>query len=114
MFGNIYHRKCHLWAQIEGIQKALSNKYSKGLHKLEINIRHELELIIEQINFQWFEKAWANTIYNGDRNKKYYHASTIIRRKQNCIEGLKDSNGIGFGMLLNWKTWLQDNLNHFT
>ena len=29
----------------------------------------------------------------GDRNTKYYHTSTIVRRKRNKIEMLKDEDG---------------------
>lgn len=38
----------------------------------------------------------------GDRNTKYYHASTIARRRKNRIEYLEDDNGnqvVGIGQM---------------
>lgn len=40
----------------------------------------------------WFQKSREECICSGDRNTKFYHASTIARRSRNKIEGLFDDN----------------------
>ena len=41
----------------------------------------------------WFQRSQEKWIASGDRNTKYYHASTLIRRNRNRIEALKDIEG---------------------
>ena len=42
----------------------------------------------------WFQKSRMAAIRDGDRNTRYFHLSTIIRRKYNRIESLQDSTGV--------------------
>lgn len=69
---------------------------SNGLLKLKAELKKEVELVLEQINIHWFQKARDSAIYKGDRNTKYFHTSTIIRRKMNTIVGLQDLNGFWY------------------
>jgi len=39
----------------------------------------------------WFQKSREKWVELGDRNTKYFHTSTIIRRCRNRIEALKDN-----------------------
>ena len=41
----------------------------------------------------WFQKSREEWICSGDRNTKFYHASTVLRRHGNKIDKLRDSNG---------------------
>jgi len=39
----------------------------------------------------WYQKARVDQIRDGDRNTKFFHTTTIIRRRFNRIEALRDS-----------------------
>ena len=52
------------------------------------------ESMLEQEELIWFQKARNDCINFRDKNSWYFHASTIIRRKKNKIESLKDENGM--------------------
>ncbi|KAL5858823.1 hypothetical protein ACOSQ4_000119 [Xanthoceras sorbifolium] len=41
----------------------------------------------------WHQKSRNNWLRCGDRNTKFFHLSTMIRRRRNKIEGLRDVNG---------------------
>lgn len=49
----------------------------------------ELEIVLEQEEVLWFQKSWEKWCVHGDRNTKFFHMSTIIRRKRNRVEMLK-------------------------
>lgn len=52
----------------------------------------ELNNILKQEEIFWFQKSRCNWLKMGDRNTKFFHASTIIRRKKNKIIALKDND----------------------
>jgi len=90
VFGNLYRKKWQLWARIEGIQKKLEVGAPRFLLKLERSLRQELNRTLDQIATMWFQKARVDQIRDGDRNTKYFHMSTILRRRINRIEALRD------------------------
>ena len=92
VFGNLFFRKRQLWARIDGIQRALSSGGPQYLRKLEHKLRAELDHTLDQIDMLWYQKARVHQIRDGDRNTKYFHASTIVRRRINRIEALRDSD----------------------
>lgn len=49
---------------------------------------------MEQEELLWYQKSREKWLEFGDRNTKYFHTSTIIRRKSNRIEALKNDAGI--------------------
>ena len=50
-------------------------------------------MVLEQDEVLWYQKSREKWIVLGDRNTKYYHTTTIVRRKRNKIEMLKDEVG---------------------
>ncbi|XP_061357803.1 uncharacterized protein LOC133302092 [Gastrolobium bilobum] len=93
VFGNIHHKKNRLIGRLEGIQRAISEQNKSHLEKIEGKIRGELEQVLEQEELLWFEKSRATWIAQGDRNTKYYHTKTIVRRRRSKILELKDDAG---------------------
>ena len=57
----------------------------------EIMVR--LELMLEQEEIHWFQRARANWLRQGDRNTSFFHNFATKRRKKNTIKGLMDENG---------------------
>lgn len=51
--------------------------------------------ILEQEEMIWFQKSKVKHIALGDRNISYIHTSTIIRRRKNRIELLKNDGDNG-------------------
>lgn len=61
---------------------------------LEQEVRLEYDKILAQEEIHWYQKSRENWIKLGDRNTRYFHAKTVIRRKRNRIHGLHLPNGI--------------------
>jgi hypothetical protein len=53
--------------------------------------------IIEQEEVFWKQKSRVKLLEEGDKNSKFFHFSTLIRRRRKKIEGLKVSG-----------TWVHD------
>ena len=96
-FYNIFRRKSELWARLEGIQKRLAQGGHTHLLKLEEKLRQEMEVVLNDEEMLWFQKSRLEAISEGDRNTRYFHLSTIIRRKRNRVDALLDEQG-------NWVT----------
>jgi len=94
VFGNLFRRKRKLWARIEGLQRRLATGAPRYLLKLERKLRSELDQTLDQIAMLWFQKAREDQIRDGDRNTKYFHTATIIRRRFNQINAIKDGDGM--------------------
>ncbi|XP_038688673.1 uncharacterized protein LOC119987842 [Tripterygium wilfordii] len=93
-FGNIYHRKKRLWARIGGIQTRMAVSPSWRLQKLESKLRKELDVVLFQEELLWYQQSRENWIRSGDRNTKFYHASTMVRKSRSRIEALKGPNDV--------------------
>ena len=94
VLGNLFRRKRRLWARIEGIQRRLDSGAPRYLLKLESRLRQELNQTLDQIAVMWFQKARMDQLRDRDRNTKYFHMSTIIRRCFNRIEALRDRDNL--------------------
>lgn len=53
---------------------------NRFLTKLEAQLKKELDEVLSQIELLWFQKSCEDAIQDRDRNTRYYHLSTIIRR----------------------------------
>ena len=96
VFGNLFHRKKQLWNRLAGTQLRLAQGYNRFLSKLEARLKIELDLVLDQLELLWFQKSRSEIIRDGDRNTRYYHLSTIIRRQSNRIESLQNKEGHWF------------------
>ncbi|XP_028055196.1 uncharacterized protein LOC114259389 [Camellia sinensis] len=101
VFGNIFQRKRHLLARIEGIQRSLANYFSHNLQSLEKDLIFQYNACLFQEEVLWFQKSRSKHITLGDRNSKYFHVSTITKRRKNKINALKDTSG----------NWITDSVN---
>lgn len=93
-FGNIFHRKKELLARLNGIQNSPTYGRSRFLDFLEKELQDQLALTLHQEECLWFQKSRSQRIVDGDRNTKYYHTKTIIRRRKNQVRTLcTEENG---------------------
>lgn len=82
-------------SRINGIQMAQATNFSHNLQILEKDLVSEYNNILAQEEVLWFKKSRAKWIVQGERNTRYFHLSTIIRRWKSKISVLKDNNNTG-------------------
>lgn len=93
VFGNVQRKKEKLMAEISLIQDRLERDQSDDLLLQEEGLLKEFDVILEQEEMLWFQKSREKFIALGDRNTKFFHTSTIIRRRKNRIEMLRADDG---------------------
>ncbi|KAG8486672.1 hypothetical protein CXB51_020076 [Gossypium anomalum] len=86
-------RKRHLmkvaWEYSEGMGWSSFSR----LVDLEMEVRDELENVLNHEELLWRQKAKCDWLQFGDRNTKYFHSRTMQRRKLNRILALRISSG---------------------
>ena len=89
IFGNLFHKKTELWARIEGVQRILDT--GGPIYPLKPNrkLYQELDKTLGQIETLWLQKSRMKQMWDGGQNTRYFHTSTIVRRRFNCIEALR-------------------------
>lgn len=90
ILGNIFNKKDILLATIQSTQNLLSCNPNPLLIERENNLKTDfLDLLNLEDKF-WVMKSRTKLITDGDRNTKYYHVTTLIRRNQTKIRVIKD------------------------
>ncbi|KAK4476678.1 hypothetical protein RD792_015838 [Penstemon davidsonii] len=88
-FGNIFFRKRRILARLNGIQKRLCCEENQYLSDLEDELIGDYNLILKQEELLWFQKSRVKWLVEGDRNTKFYHMTTVCRRRNNKVVALK-------------------------
>lgn len=91
--GNIMYKKNKLLKRIEGVEKARSRRDSQYLLQVEKDLWKEYNKVLAQEELLWYQKSRCNWLRWGDRNSRFFHASTLIKRRRDRIEGLQDEQG---------------------
>lgn len=81
-------------SRIDGIQKAQGINFSHNLFLLEKDLIFEFNQILAQEEMLWFQKSRSKWITQGENNTRYFHLSTIIRRRKSKINMLKNDANI--------------------
>ena len=93
IFGDVKQQKEKLISDIKEIQEELERNPTDDLLLREAGLQKEFDVVLEQEEMLWYKKSREKWIVFGDRNTNYYHTNTIVRRKMNRIEMLKDDEG---------------------
>ncbi|CAN1120799.1 hypothetical protein LINPERHAP2_LOCUS413 [Linum perenne] len=93
VFGHIFKRKRHLEKRLRQLELRTQQGDSGIWMREEDLVRRELERILWQEHMLWLQKSRMQWIKDGDRNTKFFHLSTLCRRKANWIQGLKLDDG---------------------
>ncbi|GKV23269.1 hypothetical protein SLEP1_g33018 [Rubroshorea leprosula] len=99
VFGNIFCRKRLLQARLAGIQNSPHYHHSHFLQSLEVDLLREYHSVLHAEELFWCQKSRIEWITSSDRNTKFYHTSTVIRRARNRITALKVND-----------SWVTDNI----
>ncbi|CAL1367787.1 unnamed protein product [Linum trigynum] len=93
IFGNIFRRKKYLMKKLQSLEILNERSASPRSLEKEKQTREELEETLWQEEVLWLQKSRANWIVHGDKNTRFFHQSTLSRRKRNAISCLKDDSG---------------------
>ncbi|KAI5313145.1 hypothetical protein L3X38_042319 [Prunus dulcis] len=65
-----------------------------SLSSLEVSLMDDFKKVIEQEFVFWKQKSRLQWLMDGDRNTKFFHLTTVMRRRRYKIERLKNSVGV--------------------
>uniref|UniRef100_A0A2N9FE83 CCHC-type domain-containing protein n=1 Tax=Fagus sylvatica TaxID=28930 RepID=A0A2N9FE83_FAGSY len=92
-FGNIFQRKKRTLARITGMQVALATNPSEASARLEKSLRMEYGNILKLEEDFWALKSRVGWVVEGDRNTKFFHTTTLVRRRYNKIVRIRNNMG---------------------
>uniref|UniRef100_A0A2N9H5A8 CCHC-type domain-containing protein n=1 Tax=Fagus sylvatica TaxID=28930 RepID=A0A2N9H5A8_FAGSY len=92
-FGNIFKKKNRILARLNGIQCALVSNPSESLSRLEKTLREDYFKVLRLEEDFWALKSRVGWVVEGDRNTKFFHTSTLVRRRFKKIVRLRNSVG---------------------
>ena len=90
-FGNIQKRIKDCWDQLEKIQN--EDPIQENLN-IEANINLELREWLQREEMLWRKKSRTKFLVAADLNTKFFYLITIIIRRRNAIDFLKNQQGI--------------------
>lgn len=93
-FGNIFKRKRCNVLRLLGVQRALERNVIEGLLNLDLKMRLERREILHPEELLWKQESRNEWLKAGDGNTRFFHTSTIVRRRRNIIESLKNEQGV--------------------
>lgn len=93
VFGNIFKKMRTILARLAGIQNSSSYTSSSFLRKLETDLLLEYDSLLKNEEVFWKVKSRIGWLTGGDANTRFFHISTINRRRRNRISSLKDEAG---------------------
>lgn len=96
VFGNIFRKIKEILARIRGIQKSPHYPHSSFLHNLEPDLLSEYDNMLYYEEIFWKTKSKISWLTEGDANTRFFHVSTINRRRKNRIHLLRDEVGNEF------------------
>lgn len=105
VFGDVQVRKGRLFEEIKVVQDILDQHQTDVLLRKEGELVGELDVVLEQEELIWFQKSREKWVVHGYRNTKFFHTSTMIRRKINRIERLKEKKEDGLLRHKSWRNW---------
>jgi hypothetical protein len=104
---NVVHKDMHVWDR--EVLKKPAQHMKKLKRELEIlrcgsltdesiaaqkEILLRLELLLEQEEIIWVQRARANWLKHGDRDTSFFYQHALARRKRNLVKGLVDDRGL--------------------
>lgn len=87
-FGNIFAQKHKLLRRLHGISRSFGRGPNDFLEQLQKELWEEYEEILVREELLWFQKSRCKSLASRDKNSKYFHGITKIRRRKNFFETL--------------------------
>ena len=90
IFGNCQAKILELTTTLEKVQ---SGSPSNTNTNMENSIQTKLNGWLASLETVWRQKSRETWLKEGDRNSRFFHLSTVIRRKRNSIDAIKSDSG---------------------
>jgi hypothetical protein len=88
-----FTKKNCILARLNGIQCALASNPSESLSRMEKALKEDYFKVLRLEEDFWALKSRVVWVVEGDRNIKFFHTSTLVRRKLNKIVRIRNSVG---------------------
>ncbi|XP_061366774.1 uncharacterized protein LOC133309926 [Gastrolobium bilobum] len=93
VFREVLRQKHRLYARIQGLDWELEYRYDRELARLQGELWKELETILLREEVSWFQRSQVSWLKFGDKNTKFFHSTTIARRRSNKVLAIKNERG---------------------
>ena len=77
----------------ELLWKAEEASANGGDHNVVVQLRCELNVLLDKENHMWFQRSRALWLAEGDRNTRFFHRVATQRKRKNFIKGIRDRHG---------------------
>jgi hypothetical protein len=88
VFGNIFRNKRAIEARLKGVHQQLDIYQTSDLIFFERQLQQDYNVLLAQEEMLWYQKSRENWVKYGNRNTKFFHTQSVIRRRRNKISGL--------------------------
>lgn len=93
VFGCIFKRKKEIRSRLERLLRILDAAPTPSLLDAERRLKKDWSEVLIQEETLWMQKSRVDWLRLGDRNTKYFHTKTLVRRRRNRVEMLKNEDG---------------------
>lgn len=66
---------------------------NERLQALKKELWSQYNVLLDHKEAYWFQQSRSQWLRLGDRNTRYFHQKTLVRRRQNRVEALLNANG---------------------
>lgn len=73
-------------SQLEEIAHQLTSNPSDILEAKQRDVWRQYEQVLFQEEMLWYQKSRAKWLHFGDRNTRYFHGTTAVRRRRNTYD----------------------------
>ncbi len=77
----------------EQLQKIQHKDCTEENYKFEVMLQSEMNEWLLRSEMLWRQKSREMWLKDGDRNSKFFHLSTLIRRRRNLVDAIKSNSG---------------------
>ncbi|KAK8593510.1 hypothetical protein V6N12_045590 [Hibiscus sabdariffa] len=89
-FGHIMKHKRILMARVD---RVLEKSNIPHLIDLEIELKQELNIVLDQEESLWYQHAWTQWINDSDRKTNFYHQTTKAEQRSKYYRMMQLENG---------------------
>lgn len=87
-FGNTFKKKRQLQGRIREVHRELDIYPYANLILLERELQNEYDTVLAQEEMLWYQKSREKWVKFGNKNTKFFHTQTGIRRRHNKVMSL--------------------------
>lgn len=95
IFGNV---KSQINKKKKLLQKVKEAAVKEGSYEDFIQLRRELNVLLENENQMWWQRSRAQWVAKSDQNMKYFHGVATQKKRRNLSKGLE--TGMEFGNMM--------------